>query len=85
LPVELLQKPVSNKVLIETIEDSTIYEELSNLKFDFETIRKAEFRHEQLKRFYIFLKLSLTKGNQTMATPGLRQAIGAPYYLSEES
>ena len=61
LPVELLQKPVSNKVLIETIEDSAIYEELRNLKFDIETIRKAEFRHEQLTRFLYFLKIVLNK------------------------
>lgn len=63
LPVELLQKPVSNKVLIDTIEDRAIYEELKNLKFDIETIKKADFRHEQLKRFLYTLKTVLNNRN----------------------
>ncbi|HEY7110007.1 MAG TPA: response regulator [Nitrososphaeraceae archaeon] len=62
LPVELLQKPISNKVLIETIEDRAIYEELRHLNLDIETIRKAEFRHEQLRRFLYVLKIVLARG-----------------------
>jgi CheY-like chemotaxis protein len=63
LPVELLQKPISNKVLIETIEDRAIYDELRLLNLDIEMIRKGEFRHEQLTRFLHLLKIVLAKGN----------------------
>lgn len=37
-----ITKLVSHKVLIDTIEDRAIYEELKNLKFDIETIMKAD-------------------------------------------
>jgi hypothetical protein len=57
-----LQKPISNKVLIETIEDRAIYDELRHLNLDIETIRKAEFRHEQLRRFLYVLKIVLARG-----------------------
>jgi hypothetical protein len=56
-----ITKSVSNKALIETIE--TTYEELKNIRFGIEIIRKAEFRHEheQLKRFLHILKIVLIK------------------------
>lgn len=60
LTIELLQKSVSNKALIETIE--TTYEELKNIKFGIEIIRKAEFRHEHEQlRFLHILKIVLIK------------------------
>jgi hypothetical protein len=58
------------------LKQETTYEELKNLKFGIEIIRNAEFRHEQLRDFYIFLKLSLSKGNPTMTIPKLRQVLG---------
>ncbi len=58
LPVELLQKPVPNKVLVDTIE---IYEELKRLKFDVQTMKKADFSHEQLMKFLTLLKIVLNK------------------------
>ncbi len=61
LPVELLQKPVSNRVLVDTIEDKEIYEELKRLKFDIQTMKKADFSHEQLIKFLALLKIVLNK------------------------
>jgi hypothetical protein len=61
LPVELLQKPVPNKVLVDTIEDKEIYEELKRLKFDVQTMKKADFSHEQLMKFLTLLKIVLNK------------------------
>jgi CheY-like chemotaxis protein len=61
LPVELLQKPVPNKALVDTIEDKEIYEELKRLKFDVQTMKKADFSHEQLMKFLTLLKIVLDK------------------------
>jgi FixJ family two-component response regulator len=48
--VEFLQKPVSNKKLLDTIEQRDIYEQLERLNIDTEAFKKAGFNHEVLKK-----------------------------------
>ena len=61
IPVEVLQKPVSNDVLMNTIEDKEFYDELKRLGLKPEEFKKAGFNHEVfgkildiLKKAYIF-------------------------------
>ncbi len=50
IPVEILEKPISNKMLIDTIEDTAIYK---NLKLDIEPFKLS---HELLKKILDILK-----------------------------
>ena len=50
VPVEILQKPVSNQILIDIVEESEIYEELKKFKIDVSAFKNAGFRHESLKK-----------------------------------
>jgi two-component SAPR family response regulator len=50
-PVEFLQTPVSNKKLLDTIEQRDIYEQLERLNIDTEAFKKAGFNHEVLKKY----------------------------------
>jgi CheY-like chemotaxis protein len=56
IPVETLQKPVSNKTLIDTIEDREAYKQLERLKIDVESFKKAGFSHELLKKMLDIIK-----------------------------
>jgi CheY-like chemotaxis protein len=47
--VEVLNKPFSEQVLIDTIEDKSIYLELQDMDIDIDLIKRADLRHEQLK------------------------------------
>ena len=47
--VELMQKPFSINMLIDTIEDREIYSELQKLNVDLDIIRAANPSHEQIK------------------------------------
>jgi CheY-like chemotaxis protein len=47
--VEVLNKPFSERLLIDTVEDKSIYLELQNMDIDIDLIKKADLRHEQLK------------------------------------
>jgi CheY-like chemotaxis protein len=47
--VEVLNKPFSGQVLVDTVEDKSIYLELQNMDIDIDLIKKADLRHEQLK------------------------------------
>ena len=58
IPVEFLQKPISNKVLIDTIEQRQVYEQLERLNIDTEAFKKAGFNHEVLIGILIILKKS---------------------------
>ena len=58
IPVEFLQKPVSNKVLIDTIEQREVYEQLERLNIDTEAFKNASFNHELLKEILIIVKKS---------------------------
>lgn len=53
MPVEILEKPVTNKTLIDTIEDTAIYNELRKLKLDIEPFKLS---HELLKNILDILK-----------------------------
>ena len=56
MPVEVLQKPVSNDVLMNTIEDKEIYDELERLGLNTEEFKKASFNHEVLRKVLDILK-----------------------------
>lgn len=58
IPVEIIQKPVSNKVLVDTIEDREVYERLDRLKIDIESFKRAGFSHELLKTLLDIIKKS---------------------------
>jgi CheY-like chemotaxis protein len=53
VPIEILEKPISNQILIDTIEDTAIYEELRKLKIDIEPFKLS---HELLKKILDILK-----------------------------
>ena len=55
-PVELLEKPFAEDVLIETIEDKEIYSELQKLNVNIDDIKAANLRHEQLRGLLEILK-----------------------------
>ena len=50
MPLEILQKPVSNQILIDIMEETEIYDELKKFKIDVSAFRNAGFRHESLKK-----------------------------------
>jgi CheY-like chemotaxis protein len=58
IPVEVLQKPVSNDVLMNTIEDKEIYDELKRLGLNPEEFKKAGFNHEVLRKILDIFKES---------------------------
>lgn len=45
----VLNKPYSEQIFVDTVEDKSIYTELKNMDVDVDLIKKAELRHEQLK------------------------------------
>jgi len=53
VPIEILEKPISNKMLVDTIEDTAIYKELKKLKLDIEPFKLS---HELLKNIPDILK-----------------------------
>ncbi|MFL6417821.1 MAG: response regulator [Nitrososphaeraceae archaeon] len=55
-PVELLQKPFSRDILIDTIEDKEIYSQLQRLNINIDDIKAANLRHEQLRGVLQILK-----------------------------
>lgn len=54
--VEILQKPVSAEILINTIEDKAIYSELERLGMNTKMVKGANFTHSQLLNLLEFLK-----------------------------
>ena len=46
--VELLQKPFSSQILIDTIRDKQVYKQLKRYRLDTKTLKMAELNHEQL-------------------------------------
>ena len=61
LPMEVLEKPISNQVLIDTIEDTTTFKELKKFDFNIDAFKKGGFSHEQLRDVADILKNA--KGN----------------------
>jgi CheY-like chemotaxis protein len=53
VPIEILEKPISNKILVDTIEDTAIYKELKKLKLDIEPFNLS---HELIKKILEILK-----------------------------
>ena len=49
LPLEILQKPFFANDLLNMLNDTTLYDKLKKCLIDVEPIKKAKFRHEQLK------------------------------------
>jgi CheY-like chemotaxis protein len=49
LPLEILQKPFTGKMLLNTLNDTTLYQKLKKYLKDIDPIKKARLRHEQLK------------------------------------
>jgi CheY-like chemotaxis protein len=57
-PIEVLQKPFSDKSLINIIEQEDIYLEFERLKINTRYIKFANFRHEQIREMLDILKRS---------------------------
>jgi two-component SAPR family response regulator len=57
-PVEFLQKPVSNKKPIDTIELTEVLEQLERLNIDTEAFKQARISHEVLNEIIIIVKKS---------------------------
>jgi len=55
-PVEFLQKPISNKKLIDTIELTEVFEQLERLNIDTEAFKQARISHEVLNEIIVIVK-----------------------------
>lgn len=60
-PLEFLQKPVSNKKLIDAIEHTQIYEQLERLNINTKAFKKARLSHEVLEKILVIVKNSRTR------------------------
>ena len=56
MPIEILEKPISNKRLVDIIEDTETYDELKKLHLDIEPFEKACLSHELLKKILDILR-----------------------------
>lgn len=54
--VELLQKPFSPQILVDTIRDKQVYKQLKRYKVDTKMLQKAELTHEQLMELLNIMK-----------------------------
>lgn len=61
IPMEVLEKPISNDVLIDTVEDAPIFDELKKFDLNIDVFKKSGFSHEQLRELADILKS--VKGN----------------------
>lgn len=59
--MEVLEKPISNDVLIDTVEDAPIFDELKEFDLNIDVFKKGGFSHEQLRELADILKS--VKGN----------------------
>ena len=55
---EFLQKPISNRNLIDAIEHKEIYEQLERLNIDVQAFKKANLSHETLEKILAVVKSS---------------------------
>ena len=51
---EFLQKPISNRKLIDAIEHKEIYEQLERLNIDVKAFKKANLSHETLEKIFSY-------------------------------
>jgi CheY-like chemotaxis protein len=56
LPMEVLEKPVSNQVLIDTVEDTATFKGLKKIDLNIGAFKKGGFSHEQLRDVSDILK-----------------------------
>jgi CheY-like chemotaxis protein len=56
LPMEVLEKPVSNQVLIDTVEDTATFKGLKKIDLTIGAFKKGGFSHEQLRDVSDILK-----------------------------
>jgi CheY-like chemotaxis protein len=49
LSLEVLEKPISNQVLIDTVEDTATFKELKKFDLNIDAFKKGRFSHEQLR------------------------------------
>ena len=57
-PVQFLQKPVSNKKLIDTIEQRDVLEQLERLNIDTEALKQAKFSQEIMEEILVIFRKS---------------------------
>ena len=62
--IEVLQKPVSPEVLIDTIEDRAIYSKLEEFGVDMDGAKAANFTHKQLLFLRDFLERHMKKNKK---------------------
>ena len=56
LPMEVLEKPISNQVLMDTVEDTATFKELKKFDLNVDAFKKGGFSHEQLRDVSDILK-----------------------------
>jgi CheY-like chemotaxis protein len=56
--VEILKRPFTKQLLIETVEDEYVYSALKELNIDISDIKRAHFTHEQLTKILQIMKKS---------------------------
>jgi CheY-like chemotaxis protein len=54
--VEILKRPFTKQLLIETVEDEYVYSALKELNIDIDDIKRGHFTHEQLTKILRILK-----------------------------
>ena len=64
MPVEILQKPLSNQILIDIVEETEIYDELKKFKIDVSAFKNAGFRHESLRKMLNMLGERIIDGDE---------------------
>ena len=55
-PMEVLEKPISNEALIDTVEDTAIFNELKKFDLNIDAFMRGGFSHEQLRELADILK-----------------------------
>ena len=60
-PIEVLQKPFSDRTLIDVIEQKEMYEELEMMNINTKYVKFANFRHEQIRKMLELLKKSRSR------------------------
>jgi CheY-like chemotaxis protein len=55
-PMEVLEKPISNEALIDTVEDTAIFNELKKFDLNIDAFMRGGFSHEQLRDLADILK-----------------------------
>jgi two-component system, sensor histidine kinase and response regulator len=62
LPMEVLEKPISNQVFIDTVEDTATFKELKKFDLNIDAFKKGGISHEQLRDLADILSPEQEKG-----------------------